>query len=137
MELTSIKGLGEKNEKLLHQCNIYCVEDLLHYYPYRYEFLNPSKDLMSDEKEIQVINAMIEGEAKVSYIRRNFNSLRFRVIVQNKVVLVSIFNRAFLKPNLTVGREITLIGKYNAKKNQFVANDIKLNAIKEARITPV
>lgn len=137
MELTTIKGLGEKNEKLLQQCGIYTVEDLLHYYPYRYEFLSPHDQLVFDETEIQVVNAVVEEEGKVSYIRRNFNSLRFRAIVQNKVIQVSIFNRAFLKPNLTTGREITIIGKYNEKKNQFVANDIKLNAIKEAKITPV
>ncbi|MCI8575441.1 MAG: ATP-dependent DNA helicase RecG [Bacilli bacterium] len=137
MELSTIKGLGEKNEKLLQQCDIFSVEDLLSYYPYRYEFLNPSTKLFSDEKMIQAVNAVIEGEAKVSYIRRNFNSLRFRVLIENKIVQVSIFNRAFLKPNLTLGREITIIGKYNEKKNQFVANDIKLNVVKESKITPV
>jgi len=137
MDLSTIKGLGEKNVKLLQQCNIFSVEDLLAYYPYRYEFLNPNHFVTSDEKMVQVVNATVEGEAKVSFIRRNFNRLSFRVIIENKIVSVSIFNRAFLKANLTNGREITLIGKYNEKKNQFVANDIKLNVIKEAKITPV
>jgi ATP-dependent DNA helicase RecG len=137
MELSTIKGLGDKNEKLLQQCQIFSVEDLLSYFPYRYEFLNPSNHLISDDKLIQTVNVIIEGEAKVFYIRRNFNRLQFRAVVQNKIIQVSIFNRAFLKPNLISGREITLIGKYNEKKNQFVANDIKLNAIKEVRITPI
>ncbi len=137
MELSAIKGLGEKNQKLLQQCNIFSVEDLLSYYPYRYDFLNPSSNLLKDEQMIQVVNVFVFSEAKVSYIRRNFNTLRFQAKAQDKMIQVSIFNRAFLKPNLTLGREITIIGKYNEKKNQFVANDIKLNVVKEAKITPV
>ena len=89
MDLSTIKGLGEKNVKLLQQCNIFSVEDLLAYYPYRYEFLNPSHFVTSDEKMVQVVNATVEGEAKVSFIRRNFNRLSFRVIIENKIVSVS------------------------------------------------
>lgn len=137
MELSKIKGLGEKTQAILNQLNIFSVEDLLEYYPYRYEFFNPSLILDNDETKIQTVNGVIETEPKVSYIKRNFNSLRFRVCIQNKIVSVSIFNRAFLKPNLVVGKEVTLIGKYNEKKNQFVANDIKLNAMKEPKIIPV
>lgn len=136
MELSKIKGIGDKSVFQLNQLGIYSVEDLLEYYPYRYEFLKPS-DVLEDSSETQVINVVVESEPKVSYIRRNFNSLRFRVRYQDLLIMVSIFNRAFLKPNLQVGKEITLIGKYDAKKNQFIANDIKLIAILEPKITPI
>lgn len=137
MELAEIQGIGEKFEKALNHIGIYTLKDFVEYYPYRYEFLCPATTMESDDKKIQVVNGVVETEPKVSYIRRNFNSLRFRVLIQNKVVLVTIFNRAFMKSNLTIGREITLVGKYQEKKNQFVANDIKLNAIKTPKITPV
>jgi len=137
MELSKIAGIGEKNEKLLNQLGIFSVEDLLEYYPYRYEFLNPSSILATDNQETQVINVIVECEPKVSYIRRNFNALRFRVSCSNQVFFVSIFNRAFLKPNILVGNEITIIGKYDMKKKQFIANDMKLKAIKVPKIIPV
>jgi len=137
MELKNIRGLGEKNEKLLNQLGIFSVEDLLLYYPYRYDFLNPRKILEFDETKIQVINVFIESEPKVSFIRRNFNTLRFRAQIQNKLIQVSIFNRAFLKPNLTIGKEVTLIGKYKEKSNSFVANDIKIPALQVPKIIPI
>ncbi len=137
MDLTNIKGLNEKQIKLLEQLNIYTVDDLLHYYPYRYEFLNPASCLISDEDTIQVVNAIIETEAKASYIRKNFNLLRFRALVGEEVIQVSIYNRAFLKTSLSIGKEVTLIGKYNFKKHTFVANDIKVNAILKPKIIPV
>ena len=39
MELSKIKGIGDKSVLQLNQLGIYSVEDLLEYYPYRYEFL--------------------------------------------------------------------------------------------------
>ena len=137
MELHNIKGLGEKAQLSLNQLNIFSIEDLMSHYPYRYEFLNPRSVLLNDEKIVQVVNAVILSEPKVSYIRRNFNTLRFRVQVLNKEVQVSIFNRAFLKSNLTIGKEITLVGKYKEKTNSFVANDIKVKAILIPKITPM
>lgn len=137
MELSKIKGLGEKAISILNQFNIFSVEDLLEHYPYRYEILNPSSVLESDENKIQTVNGVIESEPKISYIRKNFNSLRFRICMQNKVISVSIFNRAFLKSSLKIGNEITLVGKFQEKKNQFVANDIKITAIKQPSITPI
>ena len=136
MELTKLHGIGEKFVKALEHLQIFSLEDFVLYYPYRYEFLSPSVILESHDK-VQVINAVIETEPKVAYIRRNFNSLRFRVCIQNKLIGVTIFNRAFMKSNLSIGREITLVGKYDEKKNQFLANDIKLNAIKNPKITPI
>ena len=49
---------------------------------------------------------------------------------------VVIFNRAILKRNLTIDKEIVIIGKYSKIKNTFTANDIKFN-IDEERIEPI
>ncbi|MCI8394092.1 MAG: ATP-dependent DNA helicase RecG [Bacilli bacterium] len=137
MELTQIQSLGSAAEKALNQLNIYRIEDLVEYYPYRYEYLNPSVHLVFDSKIVQVINVVVESEPKIAYIRRNFNTLRFQARFQNQVLQVSIFNRAFLKRNLTLGKEITLIGKYDEKKNQFVASDLKVTSIHVPKITPI
>ena len=41
MELTDIKGVGPKMLENLHELNIYSVEDLLTFYPYRYDIFEP------------------------------------------------------------------------------------------------
>lgn len=137
MELDKLHGIGEKNEKLLNQLGIYSTEDFLFTFPYRYEFLNPSSEIKKDFDGVQIINVFLESEPKVSYIRKNFNRLQFTARFQNMVLKVSIFNRAFLKPNLKIGKKVTLIGKYQEKNNQFVANDIKLTPIEVPEIIPV
>ena len=39
MNLEEIKGIGPKTIELLNKLNITTIEDLLSYYPYRYDYL--------------------------------------------------------------------------------------------------
>ena len=137
MDLKHIKGMGEKTLETLYKAEIYSVEDLITYYPYRYQILKPSTLENTDEKLTITINAIINESPKVSFIRKNFNSLKLKCESYGKIINVIIFNRAFLKPHLTVGKEITLIGKYKAISNTFTANDIKLAKIENTKIIPI
>ena len=83
------------------------------------------------------INGIIESIPKTVFIKRNLNYLTFRVITNNKLINVTIFNRSFIKNNLTVGKPICLIGKYNKEKNTFTANNILLNPILNPIIEPI
>lgn len=125
MQITEVKGVGPKTATLLNKLNIYTIDDLLTYYPYKYNIYKFND--VHDTLEQLIISATIESTPVVSYIKKNFNRLSFRVNASGNLFNVTIFNRAFLKPNLTVGKIVTLIGKYDAKKNQFTASDIKFN----------
>jgi ATP-dependent DNA helicase RecG len=135
-ELSKIKGIGPKIVSNLSKLNIYNTYDLLTYYPYRYNMLNRTT-LSNTIDNPGLITGVIESDVKVAYIRRNFNSLNFRIITENKIVKVVIFNRAFMKNNLIRGKEISLIGKYNNKTNSFVASDIKFEVIDKPTIESV
>ena len=136
MNLEEIKGIGPKTINLLKKLDIDNTNSLLEYYPYRYNFLNP-KHLNDIEEVSGLVNGIISDVPKVFYIKRNLNRLSFKLLVDNNLVNVTIFNRAFMKNHLTVGKEIAVIGKYDRFKNSIVASDIKLESIKEAKIEPV
>ncbi|MBR1679794.1 MAG: ATP-dependent DNA helicase RecG [Bacilli bacterium] len=137
MDLEHIKGIGEKTIEHLYKAGIYNLEDLLTYYPYRYQILKPTSLEETKENETITINAIITDVGKVSFIKRNFNVLRFKAESYGKILSVSIFNRSYLKPNMSVGREITLTGKYNALKNSFTASDMKLSKLESEKIIPI
>lgn len=120
-ELCDIKGVGDKTSKLLNKLNIYNVVDLVTYYPYRYEVLKQTS--LYEEKV--VVSGIIETIPTISYFK-NMNRLSFKFNTSNNLVNVVIFNRAFLKPNLLIGKYITVIGKYDTKSNTINAADIKL-----------
>lgn len=127
MNLEILPKIGPKTLNLLNKLNIFTVEDLLEFYPYKYnviKFININDAL---ENEIVYVRATVLSNVKVSYIKRNFNRLEFIAANNNYNFKVVIFNRAFLKKSLTLNKEIVLIGKYQKNKNTFVASDIKFN----------
>ena len=136
MNLNLVSKIGPKTEKILNKINIFTVEDLLTYYPYRYNVIKFINIDEAKENETCYVLATVLSNVKVAYIKRNFNRLSFIASNNNKTFNVTIFNRAFLKKNLTVNREVVLIGKYNPLKNSFVASDIKFN-VENERIEPI
>lgn len=137
MELADVKGIGTKSIALLNKLNINKIEDLINYYPYRYNVYKPTNLENCEENTSVTINATIETTPRLSYIRRNFNRLSFKALTGNLLINVTIFNRAFLYKNLDVGKNIMLVGKYDKKKNTFVASEIKLTTLNETKIEPV
>ncbi len=136
MNLNLVSKIGPKTEKILNKINIFTVEDLLTYYPYRYNVIKFINIDEASENESCYVLATVLSEVKVAYIKRNFNRLSFIASNNNKTFNVTIFNRAFLKKNLPVNRKVVLIGKYNPLKNSFVARDIKFN-VENERIEPI
>ncbi len=136
MNIESITGVGPKQTKIFNSLDIYTVDDLLEYYPYKYNIYNINDIRNLSDHNKAVIKGVIESIPKVAFIRRNFNRMSFRANSSNIILNVSIFNRAFMKNNLTIGKEIVLIGKYDSSKNSFVASDIKFN-IKDNEIEPI
>lgn len=136
MELENVKGIGPKTKELLNKINIYSVDELVRYYPYRYNIYSPENILNHEDEQI-CITGMIEGVPKLSYIKRNLNKISFTFLTNNIRCNVVIFNRAFINKYLTVGKYITLVGKYKKDKNQFIASDIKLKPIYKTEVEPV
>ena len=137
MELTDIKGVGPKMLLNLHELNIYNIDDLLTYYPYRYDLFEPTNLTDDYDNERIAINVLVETTATTAFIRKNFNKLQFRVNHNGKVMYAVIFNRAFLKPHIVIGKTITLVGKYDLKRNTFICDDIKLNPLTKKEIIPI
>ena len=137
MELTDIKGVGPKTLDHLHELSIYTLDDLLTDYPYRYDLFEPTNLTEQYDNERIAINVQVETTATTAFIRKNFNKLQFRVNHNGKVMYAVIFNRAFLKPHIVIGKTITLVGKYDVKRNTFICDDIKLNPITKKEIIPI
>ena len=134
MDIKNLHQVGEKTSKILNKLGIFTDDDLINYYPYRYNVYNFSNELI--DNSTLIINVIIESNPIVSYIKKNFNRLSFRARYNERIFNVVIFNRAYLKTNLTIGKNITIIGKYDFKKNIFTSSNIKFN-VTNGQIEPV
>ena len=137
MELINIKGIGPKTLELLNKVNIFSIDDLVRYYPYRYNIYTPSNILEASPEETIVVTGTVTSNANVFYIRRGFTRLTFSLETNNINIKVVIFNREFYKKLIGVGKTISLIGKYDKLKNTFVCADIKFKPILKTEVEPV
>lgn len=137
MELEKLDKIGPKTAKTLNNLGIYSAEDLIRNYPYR--FLIFAKRDINNPKYYDefVSDGIVESMPTLNFFRGKMNRLTFRCNVQNKIVKVVIFNRAFLKQNIIIGKEVTIIGKYDPKKETIVATNIRLGNLNKVEIEPV
>lgn len=135
MDLKDVDLISLQNIKYLEKYNITTSKDLLEFYPYRYQVLNPSS--LESGEDILTINAKIVSTPIITYLKSKLNVLRFKAEANNQIINVSIFNRGFLKKNLTINKEIILIGKYNNKLNSFTASEIKMGSLNNTQIVPL
>lgn len=135
--LEDIKGIGPKTLKLFQNLNIFTIQDLITYYPYKYKLYHPvTLDKYEENTEV-LINGYVASDGKIYYIKRNLNKISFRLNTGTKLINVTIFNRPFIKQHLLLNKYISVIGKYNVKTNTFTASDIKLTPIIKDEIEPI
>ena len=138
MDLLSIKGLGAKTKALLEKLNIYTVEDLLTYYPCRYDFLQRSDLDNLQEADKVIIDGRVESLPIILRFNKGLNKMNFRLASSKHVVGVSIFNRAYLKTQLSIGTNVIVIGKYDKTKNIVTASDVRIGSLGNSlKIEPV
>ncbi len=137
-DVSKVKGIGPKSLMLLNKIGIYTIDDLVTHYPFRYDILTRSDLKNVTEEEKVVIDGKVESIPILLRFKAGLNKLNFRLVTASGVVGVSIFNRAFMKNNLTIGTNVIVIGKYDSKKNIITASDIKFGLLNnQSKIEPV
>jgi len=131
--LKDVKGVGPKTLGLLNKLGIFTIDDLLDYYPFKYNSIAPTEL----RKGNVVICGIVETMPVTTYIKRNLNKLTFRIEACDQLVGVTIFNRPFMKNNLRRGMTITVLGEYDEKRNMITASNIMFKELHEEYIEPV
>lgn len=137
MDISLIRGVGIKSIDYLKKMNLYTINDVIEYYPYRYNIIRVIPLIEARDGEVVTIKGVVDSEPRVSYINKALNRMVFKLRTDNFIINVTIFNRAFYKNSLKLGRVINLIGKYERKNNTFTASDIKFEIINGVKIEPV
>ncbi|GAB4072438.1 ATP-dependent DNA helicase RecG [Barrientosiimonas marina] len=123
--VTVLKGVGEKASADLGEIGISTVEDLLFYFPYRYDVteIKPLSELIHDDK------VTIEGKViyppSVQFYGPKKSRLSFNVDVEGVAVKAVMFNRSFAKNQLNSGDTVTLTGKWDAHRLQITVSHYK------------
>lgn len=137
MTLESIKGLGPKNISLLNKLGIYNIDDLITFYPFRYEVIKRSDELNLIDQDKIIVDGIIESMPSIYYFSKRKDKMSFKLNTGNNIYRVEIYNRGFLKSKLSIGTTITVIGKLDKKHNLIIVSDIRFGKIEKESIEPI
>ena len=131
MNIDCIKGVGPSIIKKFEKIGINTIDELVSYYPFRYEIIKRSNidELENDDKII--IDGVIETNPNVFYFNRRLDKMSSKLNTGKYLLNVVIFNRGFLKQTLKISTKVIIIGKYDKKHNTIVASEIRLGLIPE------
>lgn len=129
MKLDSIKGIGPKTISLLNRLNINSLEDMVSYYPYRFDVIEKTNINESNQDDKVIIDGIVQNEPLVYFFSKKMNKMSFQMDTGERILNITIFNRAFFKSNLHVGTKVTIIGKYDKKHSSVVASEIRLGLL--------
>ena len=123
-DLYLIKGIGPKTQLHLEKLGIYNIDDLIGHYPFRYEVLKRSDIFSLKQDDKIIIDGFVDSIPSMFRFKGNMDKMSFRLRTSVSIINIVIYNRGFLKHNLSLNKEITIIGKWDLVKNTVVATDI-------------
>ncbi|WP_432613167.1 ATP-dependent DNA helicase RecG [Halobacillus litoralis] len=123
--ISEVKGVGEKLETHLNELGLFTVEDLLFYFPHRYDSyeVKPLTELTNNEKA--TIEGEIVSEPALNFYGRKKSRLTFTLQVEQFAVKAVMFNRAFAKKQLQQGDTVTVTGKWDQQRLQITVSQFK------------
>ncbi|RIU96404.1 ATP-dependent DNA helicase RecG [Oceanobacillus picturae] len=133
-----LKGVGEKYAESLASLGIRTIEDLMYYFPYRFDVfeVKPLAELVHDDKV--TIEGRVVHDPSLSFFGKKKSRLSFTLEVENIAVKAVMFNRAFAKKQINAGDTVTLVGKWDAHRLQITVSQYKKGpAASQAEIQPV
>lgn len=129
MQIEEIKGIGPKTTKILNKLGINNIDDLITYYPFRYDVLKRTDMTNIKDGDKVIIDGYLEEDAKMFRFNGHMDKMTFRFNTGSNLFNVSIFNRGFLKSKLVIGTKVTILGKLDLNHNSIVASDIKFGLL--------
>lgn len=117
--VTMLAGVGAKRADSLASLGIQTIEDLLTYYPFRYEDIQERNlnEILDQEKV--TLKGLVVSPPVMSCFGYKKNRLQFRMMQDHAVFNVSFFNQPYLKDKVILSEEIAVYGKWDAKRKSL------------------
>ena len=125
--VSTIRGVGPKNAEALTTLGIQTVEDLLTYFPSRYDDFAPTNLETAKDKQKVTIHGTIVSEPVMSRFGYRRTRLGFRVMVGHVVVQVVYFNQPYLKKQAVMDQDVTIMGTWNASRQEIQGTKLLTN----------
>ena len=126
MEITQLKGIGDKTARLFDKLNIHTVEELLHFYPRDYQSFEEPRALTEYAPgELATISGTIESS--IATRRAGSKSVTvFTIGCEGGTVSVTYFNMPYLSKSLRKGQRAIFVGTLRQKGSRYAIDQPKM-----------
>lgn len=133
--LTVLPGVGPKSAEKFTKLGLESLQDLLLYFPFRYEDFKSKNVLDLEDGEKAVVSGQVVTPANVQYYGYKRNRLRFTIKQGEVAIAVNFFNQPYLADKIEVGDSIAVFGKWDKAKASLTG--MKVLAQVEDDLQPV
>jgi len=122
--ISVLKGVGSETEELLNDVGIYTIQDLLEYFPYRYDdnSLRDLEDVKHDERV--TVEGRVHSEPSLTFFGKKRSRLTFRLLVGRYLLSVVCFNRPYFKNKLAIDSTVTVTGKWDKHRQTITVQQL-------------
>ncbi|AXX64350.1 ATP-dependent DNA helicase RecG [Bombilactobacillus bombi] len=114
-----LSGVGSKTQQALAELGIFTIQDLLYYFPLRYEdLLLKSVDEASDQEKI-VIKGVVASNPVLRRFGYKKTMLVVRILLDTETIPITFFNQPWLQDKFLVGQEALVYGRWNEAKRSL------------------
>lgn len=132
MILKDLNGIGEKTEKLLNKAGIFCVEDLLEYYPRYYDvFEKPVLIRNLECDRTQAIQAEVVREITIKRVRNLQVVNGYLRDKEGNAIKATWFNAPYLRGKLKIGDVFIFRGMVREMRGSFSIDQPKIYSLPE------
>ncbi|MEK0398631.1 ATP-dependent DNA helicase RecG [Tetragenococcus halophilus] len=134
--ITKLSGVGEKRAQALADLGIETIENLLNYYPFRYDDIKERNLAEINDQEKVTIKGVVVSPPVVNRFGYKKSRLQFRMMQDHDVFSVSFFNQPYLKDKIVLSEDIAVFGKWDGKRKSLTGMKI-LGAKQEGDFAPI
>ena len=119
MNITALKGIGEKTARLFAKLNIMTTEELVQYYPRDYEqFKEPILLREAEQEELVSVPGVVQGNIATRHVR-NLSITTFSADCDGEKLSLTYFNMPYLKNTIKLGQRYIFRGYLQKKGNHY------------------
>ena len=118
-KVSNLSGIGPKKELALKALGIETIEDLLCYYPFRYEDMATKEVSELADGQKAVIQGVVATAPVVVRFGRAKNRLNFKLLAGHDVIQITFFGQAYLKDRVQPGSDVAVYGKYDTARQSM------------------
>lgn len=122
--VANLKGVGPKRVADLATLGIDTVGDLLTYYPSRYDDVTPVDLATVKDRQKVTVQGTIVSEPLLTRYGYRRSRLSLRIQVGQQVIMATFFNQAYLAKKAQLNEQVTVMGKWDARRRQVTANKL-------------